>query len=133
MRHKSLVKRSRSRGRRVSFRIEEGIVDTIDVHPTPLSNRAGHDDDEVNYSERLSDCEDIPEDAIRRKNKGKARANEGDREDVIRPNRGRAFTRAQTPGPPVRDPSYESRSNKPSTKPPVKARGTSRSRPSQAR
>ncbi|KAF9464168.1 hypothetical protein BDZ94DRAFT_1257174 [Collybia nuda] len=108
-RRKSLVKRSRSKGRRVSFRIEQEIIDTNDIP----SNHAGRDEDD--YLEISPD-----------------RNNEG-LEDDAQPSRGRSFTRAQTPGPPVRDPPLEPHSGKPSTNSPTNLRGTSRSRPSQTR
>lgn len=119
VRRKSLVGRSSSKGRRVSFQVEEEeSVDTTVVSSSPVGMRTSGGDGDVLYKKGkeplvLSSPENYEPGKSRAavKGKGKIKAllatptpgSESDSDlDVELPNRGRHYTRAQTPGPPTR-------------------------------
>ncbi|KAJ6613324.1 hypothetical protein B0H10DRAFT_2049209 [Mycena sp. CBHHK59/15] len=87
-RRASLVPRSRSRGRRVSFRLEE---DGEDVQ------------EEVAQADELVDCGDSGRSSAKRRDKGKAKMvdTSSDSEAAKVDSRSRTVERAQTPGPPI--------------------------------
>ncbi|RDB14558.1 hypothetical protein Hypma_016226 [Hypsizygus marmoreus] len=110
IRPKSLVRRSQSRGRRVSFRIEEGVVeDTLDFDDSSgkRSSRS------VNRGRNLETSGSRSEPQRRTMGKGKGKEKErqnievvpdsesesGSEPEMVAPRRGRPVTRAQTPGP----------------------------------
>ncbi|CAA7261405.1 unnamed protein product [Cyclocybe aegerita] len=96
-RRKSLVKRSRSRGRRVSFKVEDEVQSPVDVSSSPLGKRPSKG--------RLKNApgeDERPPKSMKRKGKGKAKEEEeysSDAPDSDIEVRGRAFVRGQTPGP----------------------------------
>ncbi|KAJ3513042.1 hypothetical protein NLJ89_g3169 [Agrocybe chaxingu] len=96
-RRKSLVKRSRSRGRRVSFKVEDEVQSPVDVSSSLLGNRPSKSSLKNAPGEN-----ERPPKSTKRKGKGKAKEEEeysSDAPDSEIEVRGRSFVRGQTPGP----------------------------------
>ncbi|KAF8237180.1 hypothetical protein L208DRAFT_1389720 [Tricholoma matsutake] len=118
-RRKSLVKRSRSRGRRVSFRVEEECVDTTETRSSPASLREREGTSRDRGRSRVPSGSEVAVHKVEGRGKEKVRANMAktsyepvpESEPDI-PGRGRSFSRAQTPGPPIRTRSSNTRRNK---------------------
>ncbi|KAF8073630.1 hypothetical protein FPV67DRAFT_1778255 [Lyophyllum atratum] len=108
VRHKSLVKRSRSRGRRVSFMVEEGAVDTMEV-TSPEGRGKGEgrsmERGQSSRGESLSrESASVMENPRRGKEKASREASEESASEAEPPkalSRGRSSVRSQTPGPPA--------------------------------
>ena len=101
VRRKSLVQRSRSRGRRVSFRMEEESVDEIYSRPTDVRERESTSRDR----DRSWAGSNVLAHGAEGKGKGKATTHLEEscsEPEPEMPRRGRSSSRAQTPGPPIR-------------------------------
>lgn len=95
----------------MSFRVEEECVDTTEIRSRPASAREREDTSRERDRSRVQPSSEI---AVRKGVEGKGRAKAdvaqtgSDTEpELVR--RGRSFSRAQTPGPPIRTQSSNTR------------------------
>ncbi|KAF5382535.1 hypothetical protein D9615_002803 [Tricholomella constricta] len=139
-RRKSLVRRSQSRGRRVSFRLEEGVMDTMEISASPAVRGKG--DCPPRDREKTHRVDSAPKEhasVMQKKGRGKEvtrrKMPNSDSEaevevevEVETLSRGRSSMRSQTPGPPAYVEDLRSAKQKVT----ATSRGRSRSRPPQS-